>query len=70
VQDTVSGRDDIHVVGSHQKANVELVSNPAYQLYHGTARHRVQITGRLIGDYKAGIVHQRSRQRHPLLLTT
>jgi hypothetical protein len=39
VQDTVSGRNNIHVMRGYQKANVELVSNPAYQFYHCAARH-------------------------------
>jgi hypothetical protein len=64
----VGDRGRQRVVGDHQRRLAELVDHRPQELEDLSARARVEVAGRLVGEHDRGPRHERARHRHPLLL--
>ena len=61
--------DDALVVGGHDDGGAGAV-DAVEQPHDADRRGRVEVSGRLVGEQDQRPVHERARDRHPLLLTT
>ena len=68
-QHAVGDRRRVRVVRDHHRGLAQRVDRVAQQREDLAARRRIEVAGRLVGEHHARARHQRSGDRHALLLT-
>ena len=67
--DTISSKSDLFIVRDHDHRLTEFAIRVAQKLHDLTAVVRIEVAGRLISEHDRRRIHERTTDRHALLLT-